>query len=286
MKTILLSLLLSTTSFALEVPPLTRPVEDLAKVVAESDKSSIESAIRDLNKKGIVQISVLVINSLEGENLEEYSMKVAEKWKLGTKEKDNGVLLLVALNDRKMRFEVGSGIEGDLTDLEASRIIRDMGPYFRKKEFGAGILMAVKKVDQTMEYNTPANKALRAEEDRIRAERRAKEAEESAKARAIFMEQAGNVASGVAVLVGLCLFGMCLRPSKVKEYKEILDKKEALGAKLQEDISKARKEANNTPVDKEKLNYLKEKTRVEDLRQEVQNKKSEIASMKRYLGES
>lgn len=286
MKTFLLSLLLSLNAFALEVPPLTRPIEDLAGVVDSSSKESIESTIRELNKKGIVQISVLVVNSLEGANLEEYSMKVAEKWKLGSKEKNNGVLLLIALNDRKMRFEVGSGIEGDLTDLESSRIIRDMGPYFRKKEFGAGILMAVQKVDQTMEYNSPANKALRAEADRIRAERQAREDEESAKQRAIFMDQAGDVAAGLIGLVGLVLFGMCFRPSKVKEFQSILSKKEALGVGLQQEITKAQKEVANTPVDREKLNYLKEKAQVEDLRQEVQNKKSEIASMKRYLGES
>lgn len=145
-----LMLLVSFSSYALEVPRLTRPVEDLAKVLNEQQKSDIETSIKELYKSGLAQVSVLIIPSLEGENLEEYSIKVAETWKLGSAEKDNGVLLLISMNDRKIRVEVGNGIEGELTDYQSSKIIDGMKSYMRSKQFDQGILYAVDGVKNAM----------------------------------------------------------------------------------------------------------------------------------------
>lgn len=133
--------------FGLNVPNLKGPVNDLAGVLSYDKKAEIENFLFGIEKKSDVQIVVLTIPSLEGENLEEYSLRVAETWQLGSKEKDSGVLLLVAVNDRKMRIEVGYGLEANLTDAAAGRIIRNIiAPKFKSKNFGTGIFLGVKAI--------------------------------------------------------------------------------------------------------------------------------------------
>ena len=81
----------------------------------------------------------MVISSLEGGSLEEYSLRVAEKWKLGKSDKDNGALLLIAIQDRLVRIEAGYGLEGSLTDAMSSRIIRnEIAPHFRNGDYEGG----------------------------------------------------------------------------------------------------------------------------------------------------
>src|SRR5262249_20400290 len=102
-------------------------------------------------------IAILIVSSLDGTSLEDYSMDVATKWKLGTEKNDNGVLILVAVNDRKMRIEVGRGLEGALTDIQTNRIIRnEMAPAFRRGDYDGGIESAVQSVAAAIggEYNT------------------------------------------------------------------------------------------------------------------------------------
>ena len=87
-----------------------------------------------------VQLQYLIVRSLEGEPIEDYSIRVAEAWKIGTRGKDNGVLVTVAVDDRAVRIEVGGGLEGGLTDLQSSRIIRGtIVPAFRARRFGEGL---------------------------------------------------------------------------------------------------------------------------------------------------
>lgn len=133
-------LILSSHSLhALEVPALTGPLVDLAGVLSSSQKSYLESELLEIDRKG-PQLAVLIVPSLEDEYLEGYSLKVAEEWGLGQKEADNGVLLLIAMKERKIRIEVGYGLEGRITDATASRIIRnDMSPYFKKGDVYQGI---------------------------------------------------------------------------------------------------------------------------------------------------
>ncbi|HNI89138.1 MAG TPA: TPM domain-containing protein, partial [Leptospiraceae bacterium] len=123
---IIIFLLLQTASiFALDVPYLSGRVVDEAGILSEETKSSLEKKLIEQEKKTSNQLVVLTIPSLEGEVLEDYSIKVATTWKLGQKGKDNGVLLLIAKDDRKLRIEVGYGLEGTLTDVMCSRIIRN-----------------------------------------------------------------------------------------------------------------------------------------------------------------
>ena len=138
---VLLALVLVTESgFTREVPPLTGRVNDTAAILSPQAKQQLELMLSGLEKEESTQIAVLTIDSLQGENLENFSMKVVEQWKLGQKDLDNGALLLISRDDRKIRIEVGYGLEGKLTDLMAGRIIRDIiTPQFRNGNFDRGV---------------------------------------------------------------------------------------------------------------------------------------------------
>ena len=132
-------------SFGLAVPSLSGPVVDKAGILSRNEFNKIENFLLDLNNRSQVQIAVLIIPSLEGESIEDYSMQVAEKWKLGNKEKDSGALLVVAVKDKKLRIEVGYGLEENLTDSRSGQIIRNfIAPQFRSGNYGEGIYDGLK----------------------------------------------------------------------------------------------------------------------------------------------
>lgn len=120
-------------------------VHDDAHVLRHETMEQLETRLAQYEDSTSNQIAILIISSLEGEVLEEYSIKVAEKWALG--QKDNGVLLLIAVDDHKMRIEVGAGLEGALTDAMSSRIIRnEMAPAFRRGDFDSGVTAAIEGI--------------------------------------------------------------------------------------------------------------------------------------------
>jgi uncharacterized protein len=126
---------------ALEVPehPKGR-ITDFTSTLSLNEISFLEQKLADHEINTTNQIAVLMIPSLEGDNLEDYSIRLADKWKIGQKGKDNGVILLIVKNDRKLRIEVGYGLEGALPDGLAGSIIRDeIAPHFRKNQFFEGI---------------------------------------------------------------------------------------------------------------------------------------------------
>ncbi len=136
--------LLANSIFALDVPFLSGRVIDEVGILSNETKLSIENKLKDHEKATSNQVVVLIIPSLESEVLEEYSLKVASTWKLGQKGKDNGVLLLIAKNDRKLRIEVGYGLEGSLTDALSYRIIRnEITPSFKQGNFSLGVEQGV-----------------------------------------------------------------------------------------------------------------------------------------------
>ncbi|MEP2773286.1 MAG: TPM domain-containing protein [Fulvivirga sp.] len=148
-KLFLISLLLvSLVSQAqLQVPYLSGRVVDEAGVLSEGTIQQLETSLKAHEDSTSNQIVVLTISSLEDEILEEYSLKVAETWAIGQKGIDNGVLLLIAIEDRKMRVEVGYGLEGDLTDALANRIIRnEIAPNFRQGDYDQGITEGVNAI--------------------------------------------------------------------------------------------------------------------------------------------
>ena len=125
---------------ALEVPQLEGRVNDTAQMLSSQTKANLESLLASFEATDSTQIVVLTIPSLEGEVLEEYSMRVVEVWKIGQKGFDNGALLLIARDERKLRIEVGYGLEGSLTDLVAGRIISGViVPRFKEGRFDQGI---------------------------------------------------------------------------------------------------------------------------------------------------
>ena len=141
---ILLSCFLATSVFSLSVPSLTAPIVDNANLISDGVEQNINNQLQELSNSTGIQLAVLTIPTLEDEVLESYSMKVAETWKLGSAEKDTGVLLLIALEERSIRIEVGYGLEGVLTDTKCGLIIRNViAPEFRNGNYQAGIVNAV-----------------------------------------------------------------------------------------------------------------------------------------------
>ena len=139
-------------------------VHDQANVLSEQFKRQLEYVLQGERDSTSNQIAVLLIPSLEGGSLEEYSLRVAEEWKLGEAEKDNGVLLLIVIQDRLMRIETGYGLEGSLTDAMSNRIIRnEIAPHFRSGDYERGVEAGVMGIIQAIkgEYTNddpPADK--------------------------------------------------------------------------------------------------------------------------------
>ncbi|MBE0500691.1 MAG: TPM domain-containing protein [Desulfuromonadales bacterium] len=139
-----LLLLLPFNVTAVDLPQPTGYVNDLAGVVSAETELKIERFLRDFEQSDSTQLVVLTIDTLAGEPLEEYSLRVAESWKIGQKGKDNGALLLIAKQERKIRIEVGYGLEGRLTDLLTGRIIdREISPRFKGGDYDGGVIAGV-----------------------------------------------------------------------------------------------------------------------------------------------
>lgn len=146
-----LTLFLAVQVSALEVPRLQGRVNDYAELLSPATEASLESVLKSLESSDSTQIVVLTIGSLQGDSLEEFSLRVVEDWKIGQQGLDNGVLLLVARDDRKIRIEVGYGLEGKLTDMTAGRIIGNvMGPRFKQGDFNQGIIDGIGAIVMTV----------------------------------------------------------------------------------------------------------------------------------------
>jgi len=134
----------SAATQAAEVPYVTGRVVDNAEILDADTQRRLSEVLRQHEQKSGNQIVVLTVPTIHGESVEEYAVRVFEQWKLGQKGKDNGVLVLVVPQDRRMRIEVGYGLEGVVTDAHASRIIRNvMTPRFRAGDFKGGIVRGV-----------------------------------------------------------------------------------------------------------------------------------------------
>ena len=144
-------LLSATVAAALEVPYLAGRVNDLAELLSQETARQLESKLEQLEQATGAQVAVLTLASLEDEPLDDYSLRVVETWKLGREGVDDGVLLLVSRDDRKVRIEVGYGLEPTLTDVRSRRIISNlMVPRFREGNFDGGVSTAVEAIDATI----------------------------------------------------------------------------------------------------------------------------------------
>ncbi len=146
------TLTLASHALALDVPPLTGRVVDLAHVLPNSTVESLTTQLAAHEAQSSNQVALLIISSLEGEPLEEFSHRGATTWKLGQKGTDNGVLLLVAIAERKVRIEVGYGLEGVLTDIRSAQIIRnEIVPRFRVGDIPGGVTGGINAILKTIE---------------------------------------------------------------------------------------------------------------------------------------
>lgn len=145
------------------VPSLESRVTDLTGTLSDSQKASLENKLSLFEAKKGSQITVLIVPTTQPEDISQYSLRVVEKWKVGRAKIDDGVLLIIAKNDRRLRIEVGYGLEGILNDATSKRIISEViGPYFKQGQYFEGIDSGLNKiihfVDQE-ELPSPSPKA-------------------------------------------------------------------------------------------------------------------------------
>jgi uncharacterized protein len=134
-------------------------VHDEATVLSQTTIDGLEHRLKAFQDSTSNQVAILIVSSLDGDPIEDFSHRVAEKWGLGTKEKDNGVLLLVVVDDHQVRIEVGKGLEGALTDEQCNHIIRNqLAPAFRRGNYDQGVNDAVNAIMATIkgEYKADA----------------------------------------------------------------------------------------------------------------------------------
>ena len=201
----------SALSFAATPEPPAAPpdyVVDLAGIISGDMQRRLNGYLRELEQKTTAQMVILTVQSLDGEDMEGFSLRIAEKWKLGQKGKDNGVLLTVALKDRKYRFEIGYGLEQLLPDSLVGSLGRQyIVPNFKRGDYGSGIYGSTLVIVRTIaEHEGVAISGLPSDEGRYAARERGRGRVEITPVRGIIL-----LISLVAVVMlmikhpGLCL---------------------------------------------------------------------------------
>ena len=132
-------------------PPPDHRINDYANALSAAERTRLEDLLRERERESSNQIVVAIFRSLEGENLEDYSIRLAQAWRIGQKGLDNGVIFLVFIEDRKMRLEVGYGLESKLTDALSSQILRQVvAPRFREGKTAEGIGAGLTAIEQAI----------------------------------------------------------------------------------------------------------------------------------------
>jgi uncharacterized protein len=140
----------------------TADVNDFARILTPAERESLEDRCRKLREKTGAQLAVVTLKSLEGGQIDDFAVKLFKQWGIGQKDQKNGILLLVAIQDRKARIEVGYGLEPILPDALAGRVLNDqLFPAFKQQQYAAGLNAAVERVAAIVEKNEPAPANLR-----------------------------------------------------------------------------------------------------------------------------
>jgi len=147
-----LALMLAAAAWASDglatIPPLASRVTDLTTTLSASDRASLEARLAEFERKTKGQLALLVVPTAQPETIEQFALRVAETWKIGRAGADNGIVLVLAMRERKARIEVGRGWEGALPDVEAKRIIREvMAPFFKQGQFAQGVTAGIDKIE-------------------------------------------------------------------------------------------------------------------------------------------
>ena len=155
LRGLVLACCLVSAALALDFPPLTGRVIDQAGVMSADSRSAVEAKLKDLEDKSGIQLVVATVKSLQGSDIETYANQLFRAWKLGQAQKNNGVLLLVALTEHKVRIEVGYGLEGTLTDALSSVIISSaIVPRFKSNDYSGGIERGVDGIISVLNGDT------------------------------------------------------------------------------------------------------------------------------------
>ena len=150
---------LSLSTWAFKAPALTGPVMDEAGLLSRAAVTEIEQTLYAIKQKNGHQIQVFVTSSLQDEAIESVAIQIFDQWKLGDAKKDDGLLFLIAPAEKKLRIEVGQGLEGDIPDVIAKRIISDIvSPFFKRGEYDFGVVQGVAAL-QTYLNASPEQKA-------------------------------------------------------------------------------------------------------------------------------
>jgi len=154
----LILIVFTSAGYSLDVPPLSGRVNDYAGMLSAGARQRLESELAAFEKAESTQVVLLTVPTLEGEPIEQFGIKVAEAWRVGQKGTDNGALLILSGQDRKIRIEVGRGLEGRLTDLVSGRIIRnEIAPRLKAGDIDGGIAAGLRAIMAAVkgEYSAP-----------------------------------------------------------------------------------------------------------------------------------
>lgn len=182
-------------------------VNDFANIIPDDVEQQLEARLRAYEQQTTIEFAVVTIQSLEGLVIEDYSIQLAEKWRVGKKDKDNGVILLIAVDDKKLRLEVGYGLEGDLPDITCQRILDyKIVPYFKKGDYSGGIMAGVDAVIEKLGTLSPEERL----EQRKEKERRQKEA----------IKKAGTVVLAIIIFAAFIVLVVILTKALIKKIEE------------------------------------------------------------------
>ncbi|MBI3940559.1 MAG: TPM domain-containing protein [Acidobacteria bacterium] len=143
----ILVLLCGQSAAAIEFPPAPASrVNDYAGLLASSQREALDSKLADFERQRGTQMVIAIFPTLGEESLEDFSIRLASQWKLGRKGRDNGILMTLFMKERRIRIEVGYGLEDEIPDVAAGRIIREMAPYFRQNDHSGGLKYAAERL--------------------------------------------------------------------------------------------------------------------------------------------
>lgn len=181
------------------LPTLNEPVVDQANLLSAAEKQAISQRILKLHQQGKAQIGVVIVPTTGQEDIFDFAMRIAEKWQLGSAKQDNGLLMAIAVNDRRIQILTGYGLEGVLPDIVASRIIRNqITPYFKQAQYAQGIDAGLAEIERilTMDPEVAAQAAEELKERQAQALHE-QQAKQKTLSTALFILIAGIVGSFV-----------------------------------------------------------------------------------------
>lgn len=156
MRCFLLLIFFCLTLSARDIPSLSGPVIDEVGILSFSQKSQLANVLKNVYSDSGIQLQVFIAKDMDGDVIENFSIRATDKWKLGSKSEDKGLLFVMALAEKKVRIEVGQGLEGDITDAQAGMLIQSLTPYFKRGDFATGILVGVNGLLGLVNVNTQA----------------------------------------------------------------------------------------------------------------------------------